>query len=104
MDESTFLSLADDTLDTLAEMLETADSQGNIELEYNNGVLTVTLEHGRQLVINRHMPSRQIWLASATQGGLHFSWDGKTQDWRLPDGRSLKECLQQEVGEYLATG
>ena len=67
-----FEPLASKTLDGLAEKLDALDAAGELELEYQNGIITITLDSGKQLIINKHAPSQQIWLSSPISGGLHF--------------------------------
>ncbi len=70
MDEPEFDALARTTLTGLADRLEAALADADVELR--EGVLTVELADGRQYVINRHAPNRQIWLSSPVSGAHHF--------------------------------
>lgn len=96
MDETTYHSLADATLTHLADVLEHAYASGALdELERDASVLTIIPEGGRTLVVSKHAPTQQIWLASPRLGGLHFLRTG--DDWKLPDGRSLAAILKSEL-------
>lgn len=99
LDESRFHLLADKSLDALLATLETADEKGLLEVEYADGVMTIMLSSGQQYIVNKHTASKQIWLSSPVSGGLHFSYD---DDWKLPDGRALKNVLLAEL--KVATG
>ena len=85
MDERAFEILASRTLAHLAERLEDAlDEAADVELR--GGILTIVCADGRQFVINRHGPTREIWLSSPVSGAVHFARRG--EDWistRGPD-------------------
>lgn len=95
MQETEFHRLADATLDALADGLEEADGSGQVEVEYQGGVITIDVPGGRQLIVSKHTASRQIWLSSPVSGGLHFSYGaGK---WGLADARTLEQVLAVEL-------
>lgn len=85
------------TLDELADLLDKFDSSGDLELEYSDGIITITLLSGKQFIINKHAPSSQIWLSSPLSGGLHFSRDVACCKWKLNDGRDLYGILAGEL-------
>ena len=95
MHETEFHHFADATMTSLLDVLEEADQDGALEVEYQNGVLTVVLTSGKQLVVSKHAPSKQLWLSSPRQGGLHF--DYKDGNWQIADGRTLQEALMQDL-------
>lgn len=96
MDESSFKTLSDKTLTTLAESIELADKNGDLDVEYASGVLTITLANKKQYVINQHVPMRQIWLSSPVSGAAHFDYiDG---NWKSTRGSvDLIALLQSEL-------
>ena len=92
MNDSTFESLADSLLETLEEGLD-AERQG--------GVLTVEGEAGTWIV-NKHAPTRQIWLSSPKSGARHYAFEpgsGLWQDTR--GGADLLTTLADELGVSL---
>lgn len=93
-DESNFHRLADNLFDTLLTILEKADENGTLEVEYAGGVMTINLPSGQQYIVNKHTASKQIWLSSPKSGGLHFSYD---DGWKLSDGRELAGILFAEL-------
>ena len=97
MDQHAFNALADEQLLTLTASLEVADEEGLLEIEQDGGVITITLKSGKQYVINKHGPTRQIWLSSPVSGASHFSYDETAQSWSLASGVTLEEMLQQEL-------
>ncbi len=95
--EKDFEQLAEKTLDKLTDKLDSFDESGDLELEYQNGILNITLNSGKQFIINKHAPSQQIWLSSPVSGGLHFFYDTLSESWKLPDGKSLNDILLMEL-------
>ncbi len=101
--DTAFAALADTMLNRLALSIEAYDEDAQLEIEFLNGMITVEFPSGRQFVINRHGPSRQIWLSSPLSGGLHFDYDEQQKAWVLADGRRLDTLLQAEIETLLAT-
>jgi CyaY protein len=95
MQESDFHRLADTWLTTAADVLEEADANGLLEVECQNGALTLILPSKKTLLVSKHTPTRQLWLASPISGGLHFIYNGS--QWILQDGRTLENVLSQEL-------
>jgi CyaY protein len=73
MDESAFIVAADATLDKIGLALDAAleTSGADLDWELRDGVLTIECEDGSRLIVNRHVPNREIWVA-AKSGGFHF--------------------------------
>lgn len=92
--DTEFQKLAEKTLDKLADAL---DDDSCLDVEYQAGVITITIDSGKQFVINKHTPSQQIWLSSPISGGLHFPYDVAEGRWQLADGRRLAEILAAEL-------
>jgi frataxin len=97
MDERSFTTLADEQLLFISASLETADDEGLLDIEHEGGIITITLHSGKQYVINKHAPSKQIWLSSPVSGAHHFSYDETMQNWCTQSGTSLEELVQQEL-------
>ena len=95
--EGDFHRLADGALAAILAVLEQADEDGTLEVEYGSGVMTIILPSGKQLIINKHAPTRQLWLSSPISGGLHFPFNAENKDWQLPDGRMLTRVLSDEL-------
>ncbi|MDE3038711.1 MAG: iron donor protein CyaY [Pseudomonadota bacterium] len=107
IDENCFHRLADAALTVLFDALEKADRNGTLDVEYADGVMTISLPSGQQYIVNKHMASRQIWLSSPKSGGLHFNYiplpqAGGLENWSLSDGRGLPDVLFAEL--QAATG
>jgi CyaY protein len=69
MNESEFLTLAEQTLDAIERAVEACGA--DIEITRAGSVLTLELEDGSRIVVNSQTPMRQIWVA-ARSGGFHF--------------------------------
>ncbi len=97
MSDSSFESLADSLLEALEEGL------GNVaDAELQGGVLTVEGDGGTW-VINKHAPTRQIWLSSPKSGARHYAFDQAAGLWRDTRGPGdLMTTLAGELGAVLA--
>ncbi len=98
MTESEFHSAADAAfarIEAAAEALEALD----VDLE--EGVLTLGCPDGSVIVVNRQAANREIWVA-ARSGGLHFAWrDGAWRDTRSGDDlfAALARIVAAQCGE-----
>ena len=87
--ESEFVALADRVLEAIAAGLDAADA--DVDWTLNDGVLTIEDASGGKLIVNRHVPSRELWVA-AKSGGFHFRGDAGV--WRdTKDGTELGVAL-----------
>ena len=50
------------------------------------GILTVEGDDGTWIV-NKHAPTRQIWLSSPKSGARHYAFDAGSGQWRDTQGR-----------------
>ena len=69
MTESEFNTLADAVFKRIEHALDGSD----LDYDSNGMVLEIEFEDGGKLIVNRHLPNREIWLA-ARSGGFHFGW------------------------------
>ncbi len=91
--ESEFHKLADITISQIAEGLEANEE---LEVDYIAGILTVTLGNGQQYVINKHAPTRQIWLSSPKSGAWHFSFKSLNTWVSTNKNQDLLELVSKE--------
>jgi iron donor protein CyaY len=93
-----FHTIADATLTYCFEALESAYDAGLLEdLELQGGILSIVTATRKTLLLTKHAPTHQLWLASPTSGGLHFIYSAPHQDWRLADNTRLYDQLQREL-------
>ncbi|TBR25605.1 MAG: iron donor protein CyaY [Reyranella sp.] len=96
MSDSAFESLADSLLATLEEAL--AD---HVDAELQGGILTVEGDEGTWIV-NKHAPTRQIWLSSPVSGARHYAFDADSGQWQdTRGGGDLLAALGGELGVEL---
>jgi CyaY protein len=72
MTESEFNQLADSVF---ARIEQAADVAG-IDATLNGNVLELELDDGQKIIVNRHVPTQEIWVA-AKSGGFHYAWVGE---------------------------
>lgn len=74
MTENEFNELADAVFGRIEQCIDT--SGADIECNFNGPVLELEFADGSQIVINRHAPNQEIWLA-AKSGGFHYAFQGE---------------------------
>ncbi|MSP83012.1 MAG: iron donor protein CyaY [Alphaproteobacteria bacterium] len=95
MEESGFERAADALLTRLLEAIE--ESGADVDADLQGGVLMVEFADGRQLLVNKHGPNRQIWLSSPLSGARHFDPDPATGGWKdTRDGRAFADVLAED--------
>jgi frataxin len=103
MDERAFETLADRTLQHLFAQID-AELGDVADVDLRGGILTVALDDGRQYVINKHAPNRQIWMSSPVSGASHYDHDEASGGWRSTrDGDLLAPRLARELAELTGT-
>jgi len=71
MTESEFNELADAVFALIEQVIDA--SGADIECNLNGAVLELEFEDGSKIIINRHTPNQEIWLA-AKSGGFHYAY------------------------------
>ena len=90
--DSTFIAAADATLSAIGSALDAAlegdgsEADNGTDWSLLDGILEIECADGSRIIVNRHVPNREIWVA-ARSGGFHFRVDGGA--WR--DARSGAE-------------
>ncbi|MCB6184092.1 iron donor protein CyaY [Leeia sp. TBRC 13508] len=98
MEESQFLAITDQIFDQIMSALD--DSGEDIECLLSGNVLDIECENGSKIIVNRHTPNQEIWIA-AKSGGFHFKLKNeKWMDSRSDDEffASLKRVLKEQTG------
>lgn len=72
MTESEFNELADAVFERIEQAIDASGT--DIECGLNGPVLELEFDDGSQIIINRHTPNQEIWLA-AKSGGFHYALD-----------------------------
>lgn len=96
MNESEFKELADAVFDRIEAALDAGDA--DIEYDSNGSVLEMEFTDGSKVIVNRHVPNREIWLA-AKSGGFHYAM----QDGRWFSQRDGSELFTR-LGELVQLG
>lgn len=99
MNESEFLTLAEEALDAIERSVESCAV--DIEIERTGNVLTLELEDRSKIVVNSQAAMHQIWVA-AKSGGFHFA---RVEDqWRdTRDGTELFAALSRVLSAQAQT-
>jgi len=90
LDESEFVATSDRILNAIGSALDAAAASSDNDLDWTlkDGILEIECADGSKLVVNRHVPNREIWVA-AKSGGFHFAGaDGVWRDTRSGDDLS----------------
>jgi CyaY protein len=100
--DSEFVHAADRTLAAIGAALDAALDASAVDADWkiNDGILEIECEDGSKLIVNRHVPNREIWVA-ARAGGFHFRpVAGVWQDTRSGDelGAALAALLGAQAG------
>jgi len=102
-DDISFDTVADETLNRLLDAID--DKLGDLlEVDMENGMLTIEAASGGQYIVNKHAPNRQIWLSSPASGASHYNYDTAKKAWiDSRDGESLTVKLAAELSTLTAT-
>ena len=85
--DSEFIAATDRALAAIGAALDAALAAADVDVDWslNDGILEIECDDGSKLIVNRHVPNREIWVA-ARAGGFHFrSRDGGWRDTRSGD-------------------
>lgn len=96
MTENEFNELADAVFSRIERALDEDD--GGIDYDSNGSVMEIEFDDGGKVIVNRHVPNREIWLA-AKSGGFHFAM----QDGNWISQRDGSE-LFAKLGELVELG
>jgi len=104
--DSEFMAATDHVLAAIGAALDAALADSDVDLDWNlnDGILEIECEDGSKLIVNRHLPNREIWVA-AKSGGFHFSpRDGAWRDTRSGGSlaAALTELLRSQAGLAVA--
>lgn len=96
-----FNETVDALFDQIVEAIDATDAADDVEL--NQGVLEISCKDRSKIIINRHAPTQEIWIA-AKSGGYHFRWaDGIWLDTRSgePLSDAISRVFFEQTGERI---
>ncbi|MDP2808604.1 MAG: iron donor protein CyaY [Rhodocyclaceae bacterium] len=105
MEEREFESLADATLKRIEDALDACGADIDYEVR-PGGIIEITFDDGSQIVINRHLVAREIWVA-ARSGGTHFRPEGNRWVGTRDGGElmaALSRCISEQMGKTVTLG
>ena len=70
MTESGFLQHTDALFAHIEDQID--EGGWDFDCQISGNVLTIEAESGTQIIVNRHTPNQELWIA-AKSGGYHFS-------------------------------
>jgi CyaY protein len=91
---SEFIAKAEIILDNIVQDIEDQDPGGEIDLDLNDGILTLITEKGT-FVINKQSAAKEIWLSSPVSGPYHFAYLDSL--WKSRNGSELFDVLTNEL-------
>lgn len=90
-----FNETVDALFDQIVEIIDESEAADDVEL--NQGVMEITCIDKSKIIVNRHAPTQEIWVA-AKSGGYHFRCtDGIWLDTR--SGEPLPDAISRVVFE-----
>lgn len=106
--DTDFLAAADATLAAIGAAIDRAleDSDADLDWSLVDGILEIACEDGGKVIVNRHAPNREIWVA-ARRGGFHFrAEEGRWRDTRGGGelGAALAAILKEQAGLAVELG
>ena len=100
MNESEFSERAEALLRDVVLTLEASGVDCDSEFK-GEGVLELEFEDASKIIVNRHVPTREIWIA-ARSGGYHFRDEG-SRWFNTRNGEEffaiLSRCVSDQSGE-----
>lgn len=100
MNETEFKQKVDSILAHIEAQLEGCES--DLDWDLADGILDIECEGGSHIIINRQVPTRQIWVATRADG-FHFDLgdDGYWRQGELEFFQLLNQTLSEQCGESL---
>lgn len=97
MDANEFENLAEETLEHLFDAIDDAIGD-DVDVDFDNAVLTLELEDGRQYIINKNAAAKEIWVSSPLSGAAHYAYNLEAGNWvSTRDGAVLCDVLAGEL-------
>ena len=95
--ENEFDRAADDFLEDILSEIEVLEAESEeLDADYQQGVLTISIGHHGRYVLNKQRPNKQIWWSSPVSGPKRFEFnDGQWLGTR--DGQEMTSLLREEL-------
>lgn len=94
MQDSEFAVKVGMVLDGIVQDIEYQDPEGEIDIDLNDGILTLVTDSGT-FVINKQSAAKEIWLSSPISGPYHFAYLDDL--WQSGNGSELFSVLTDEL-------
>ena len=99
MNESEFLNISDAVFDRIETAMDAPEL--DVDVNRNGNVLEIEFDDGAKVIVNRHLPNQEIWLA-ARSGGFHYRRDEQGNWVSTRDGgefyMQLSELVKAHTG------
>ena len=97
MNKIEFHKLADSEINDLLTRIEEQDTNGILDADILDEILTITLPDNKQYVINKQSYVQQIWLSSPFSGAYHFDYSVDKNMWLTRKNDDLRRLLSSEL-------
>ena len=102
MTESEFIRHTEELFNHIEDQID--ENGWDFDCQFSGNVLTIEADDGTQIIVNRHTPNQELWIA-AKSGGYHFT--EKDGQWLSTRDNSefftvLNEALSAASGEDVA--
>ena len=102
MTESEFIRHTEELFNHIEDQID--ENGWDFDCQFSGNVLTIEADDGTQIIVNRHTPNQELWIA-AKSGGYHFT--EKNGQWLSTRDNSeffavLNDALSAASGEDVA--
>lgn len=103
--EHEFVKVAEASLEYISEIVsefayKSTNAPQDFDVEFSQGVLTITLGPTGTYVLNTQTPNRQIWMSSPMSGPWRYAWNPDGKQWiSTRDGHPLAKRLTTEFSD-----
>jgi frataxin-like iron-binding protein CyaY len=88
-------------LEDLAEKIEKLDSESKLDIDYQDGILKITIINSKKtFIINRNSGNQKIWYSSPFSGADYFSFDKIEKKWKNNLDTEITKKLLTELNIY----
>ncbi len=93
MTESEFIRMSEELFEHIEDQID--ENGWDFDCQFAGNVLTIEAADGTQIIVNRHTPNQELWIA-AKSGGYHFAeQNGKWLATR--DNRDFYDVLNEAL-------